>query len=179
MKWVIALTLIGLAAASAQGAAPPKKKTNHASPASVENTKAGKSSSVHVRGVAGSKSSRRALAASNAASRRGRGRYARAGRVKRSAPVPSYQTHPDPERYQEIQKGLAARGYFKGEANGEWNSDSVDALKAFQADQKLDIDGKINARSLLGLGLGPKREGGAAAAEAIPPPPPVGTPPPP
>ena len=75
---------------------------------------------------------------------------------RRSHPAASYQLHPDPERYQEIQKALADRGYFKGEANGEWGPDSVDALKRFQADQKLTDDGKINALSLTGLGLGPK-----------------------
>ncbi len=73
----------------------------------------------------------------------------------RHAAAPSYQLHPDPERYQEIQKALADRGYFKGEANGVWGDDSVDAMKRFQTDQKLeDTDGKIDALSLIGLGLG-------------------------
>lgn len=72
---------------------------------------------------------------------------------------PSYQLRPDPERYQEIQKALADRGYFKGEVNGQWGDDSVDALKRFQADQKLPNDGKINSLSLIGLGLGPKHDG--------------------
>lgn len=72
---------------------------------------------------------------------------------------PSYQLHPDPERYQEIQKALADRGYFKGEVNGKWGDDSTDALKHFQADQKLPDDGKINSLSLIGLGLGPKHNG--------------------
>jgi hypothetical protein len=66
--------------------------------------------------------------------------------------------HPDPERYQEIQKALADRGYFKGDVNGQWGDDSVDALKRFQADSKLPDDGKINALSLIGLGLGPKHD---------------------
>jgi peptidoglycan hydrolase-like protein with peptidoglycan-binding domain len=91
--------------------------------------------------------------------------------------------HPDPQRYQEIQKALAERGYFKGEANGQWGDDSVDALKRFQADQKLPDDGKINSLSLIGLGLGPKHNGsavtpanGTAAPVAEPPPPPVSEP---
>lgn len=96
---------------------------------------------------------------------------------------PSYQLHPDPERYQEIQKALADRGYFKGEVNGQWGDDSIDALKRFQTDQKLPNDGKINSLSLTGLGLGPKHNGnsvtsvnGAAAPVAEPPPPPVSEP---
>ncbi len=87
-----------------------------------------------------------------------------AGRKKlRTPPAPTYQLHPDPERYQQIQQSLADRGYFKGEVNGQWNDDSVDALKRFQADQKLDNDGKINALTLTGLGLGPKHDGSTAS----------------
>jgi peptidoglycan hydrolase-like protein with peptidoglycan-binding domain len=83
-------------------------------------------------------------------------------RTRRPA-APSYQLHPDPERYQQIQQALADRGYFKGQVNGEWGDDSADAMKRFQADQKLEPDGKINALSLIGLGLGPKHEAAAAA----------------
>ncbi|MDQ2841214.1 MAG: peptidoglycan-binding protein [Acidobacteriota bacterium] len=86
-----------------------------------------------------------------------------AGRKVHTLPAPSYQLHPDPERYQQIQQSLADRGYFKGEVNGQWNDDSVDALKRFQADQKLDTDGKINALTLTGLGLGPKHDGSTAS----------------
>jgi Putative peptidoglycan binding domain len=91
-------------------------------------------------------------------------------RYAKRAPAPSYQTHPDPQRYQEIQKALADRGYFKGEVNGQWGDDSVDALKRFQADQKLDNDGKINSLTLMGLGLGPKHDGSTAgSASAVAP----------
>jgi peptidoglycan hydrolase-like protein with peptidoglycan-binding domain len=99
----------------------------------------------------------------------------RGRRYARRAPAPSYQLHPDPERYQQIQQALADRGYFKGQVNGQWSDDSVDALKRFQADQKLDPDGKINALSLIGLGLGPKHDGSSLAsapsAPAVVPPP--------
>ena len=86
-----------------------------------------------------------------------------AGKVTHAPPAPSYQLHPDQERYQQIQQSLATRGYFKGEANGQWNDDSIDAIKRFQADQKLDSDGKINALTLTGLGLGPRHDGTTAA----------------
>jgi hypothetical protein len=71
---------------------------------------------------------------------------------------------PTPERYQEIQQALAARGYYKGTVNGTWNSDSVDALKRFQTDQNLTPDGKLTSLSLIAMGLGPKRSGGAVPA---------------
>ena len=85
---------------------------------------------------------------------------------RRAAPRPSYQLHPDPERYQQIQQALADRGYFKGQVNGQWGDDSVDALKRFQADQKLEDDGKINAPTLINLGLGPKHQAGSIPAPA-------------
>lgn len=114
-----------------------------------------------------------------------RGRYVKGRRSTRKT-GPSYQLHPDSERYQEIQKALAERGYFKGEVNGQWGDDSVEALKHFQMDQKLPNDGKINSLSLIGLGLGPKHNGSAvtppnsAATPSIePPPPPVSEPAPP
>jgi hypothetical protein len=92
------------------------------------------------------------------------------GRRARPKPAPTYQLHPDPERYQQIQQALADRGYFKGQVNGEWNDDSVDALKRFQTDQKIDNDGKINALSLIGLGLGPKHDGSTGHNAPLPAP---------
>jgi len=94
------------------------------------------------------------------------------GRVARKPARPSYQQHPDPERYAEIQKALADRGYFHGDANGEWKDDSVDALKRFQADQKLPDDGRIGALTLTGLGLGPHHDGSTAATVPLPTAPP-------
>lgn len=93
------------------------------------------------------------------------GSGARKRRVKRAA-ASNYQSHPDPERYQQIQQALADRGYFKGQVDGHWSDDSVDALKRFQADQKLDSDGKINSLTLIGLGLGPKHDAGALSSVA-------------
>lgn len=69
----------------------------------------------------------------------------------------SYQQAPTAERYKDIQRALAEKGYLKSEPNGEWGPDSVDALKRFQADQNLTPDGKLSALSLIALGLGPKR----------------------
>ncbi len=88
----------------------------------------------------------------------------RSRRLAHAAAAPSYQLHPDPERYTQIQQALADRGYFKGQPNGQWNDDSVDALKRFQTDQKLESDGKINALTLTGLGLGPKHDGSTASS---------------
>jgi hypothetical protein len=79
------------------------------------------------------------------------------------------QLAPTPARYKEIQSALAAKGYMKPEdATGTWNQDSIDALKRFQQDQKLDPNGKINSLSLIALGLGPKHEATAASPPAPP-----------
>ena len=122
------------------------------------------------------------LAKSSQRSRTHSGKTARAKRAR----GPSYQVHPDPERYQEIQKALSDRGYFKGQVNGVWGDDSIEAMKRFQTDQKLEqTDGKIDAQTLIGLGLGPKHDGSTAPgastttpAPVIPPAPSVSADPP-
>jgi hypothetical protein len=69
------------------------------------------------------------------------------------------QVVPSPERYKEIQDALASRGYLQPEqATGVWDQNSVDALKRFQDEQKLESSGKLNSLSLIALGLGPKHD---------------------
>jgi peptidoglycan hydrolase-like protein with peptidoglycan-binding domain len=80
------------------------------------------------------------------------------------------QLAPTPDRYRQIQEALAAKGYLRSEdATGTWNQASVEALKRFQAEQKLESTGKINSLSLIALGLGPKHD----ATMKPPPPSPV------
>ena len=98
-----------------------------------------------------------------AARKRSSSRSAHSRSRHRAPPAPSYQLHPDPERYTQIQQALADRGYYKGPVNGQWSDDSTDALKRFQTDQKLEGDGKLNAHTLTNLGLGPKHDGTTAA----------------
>ena len=96
----------------------------------------------------------------------------KSGRLTRVAvhapPAPTFQTHPDSDRYVEIQKALADRGYFKGEPNGVWGDDSVDALRRYQAGASLPDDGKISALTLTGLGLGPRHDGSTASTVPAP-----------
>jgi hypothetical protein len=102
-------------------------------------------------------------------SRTAHGKTIRGSHIVARAAVPSFQSHPDEDRYREIQQALTEKGYFKGEVNGQWGDDSVTALQKFQLDNKLpDIytDGKINSLSLIGLGLGPKH--GDHASEQLP-----------
>jgi hypothetical protein len=167
MKWVCILTLSGTMLA-AQSAAPVKPKTPV--------TQSSKSKQTSARGTTASRKV--------AYRRLPNGRLVR---VSNKRAAPSYQVHPDATRYQEIQQSLADRGYFKGEVNGQWGDDSVDAMKRFQTDQKIPNDGKVSSLSLIGLGLGPRHDGLAAAPPAkaapaetpeLPPAPTEATPPP-
>jgi hypothetical protein len=65
---------------------------------------------------------------------------------------------PSPDRYKEIQDALAAKGYLTSPSSGVWDKDSVTAMQHFQQDQNLNPSGKLTARSLSALGLGPKTE---------------------
>ncbi len=76
------------------------------------------------------------------------------------------QTHPTPDRYREIQTALQNAGFLDGEPTGKWDEPTVSALKRFQEEHEITPNGKINALSLIALGLGPKR-GPAPGAESV------------
>ena len=113
-----------------------------------------KASSHSSKTKAASHSSKTKVASHSSHSSKGVRHSARSRRPAR----PSYQTQPTADRYKDIQQALADKGYFKGDVTGEWGSDSRDALRRFQTDNKLPDDGKINSLSLIQLGLGPKRD---------------------
>ena len=77
--------------------------------------------------------------------------------VSDPAPVIRSSQAPATERYKEIQQALVDKGYYKGEVTGQWNSVSTEAMRAFQSDQNLRVDGKVSSLSLIALGLGPRR----------------------
>ncbi len=68
---------------------------------------------------------------------------------------PARQITPSEDRYKEIQQALTRQGYLQGEPTGIWDDASQDALRRFQTDHELDATGKLSARSLISLGLGP------------------------
>lgn len=61
------------------------------------------------------------------------------------------------ERFREIQRALADRGYDPGPIDGHWGSRTAAALKRFEEDNNLPADGKLDSLALITLGLGPKR----------------------
>ena len=80
------------------------------------------------------------------------------------------QASPTPDRYREIQEALVAKGYLQpDDATGKWDQNSIDGLKRFQAEQKLDSNGRIDSLSLIALGLGPKYDSAPSQKPADPP----------
>jgi len=129
----------------AAGASAQQKKTTAAAPSksSAQKTAATKTA---VRKTAPTKSA----AAKGTASRR----------TSRTS-VPR-QLAPTSDRYREIQGALASKGYLSSPGTGVWDQQSMDAMKRFQQDQKLEPTGKLTAKSLTALGLSGKQpENGA------------------
>ncbi len=85
-------------------------------------------------------------------------RLARKSRDRKGTPAasntPPRQLTPSNDRYIEIQQALAAKGYLATPPNGQWDQNSQDAMRRFQADQNLSSSGKLTARSITALGLG-------------------------
>jgi peptidoglycan hydrolase-like protein with peptidoglycan-binding domain len=78
------------------------------------------------------------------------------------------QKAPTPARISEIQSALARNGYYQGQPNGKWDSNTVSAMQKFQSGNGLEPSGKLNALSLQKLGLG-SSVAGVSAPKPIPP----------
>ena len=101
MKLAIALVLLGLSAAVVQAVPPAKTKAHH--------------TEARFNGKNTRESTQRHGSACRFIENPHSAWAKREKQQARRAPGPSYQTHPDSARYQEIQKALADKGYFKGE----------------------------------------------------------------
>lgn len=62
--------------------------------------------------------------------------------------------HLQPQRVQEIQQALIREGYLRGDANGQWDSQTRDAMLRYQTDHGFPATGLPEAKSLMKLGLG-------------------------
>jgi hypothetical protein len=154
-------TLIVALIAGIPGLAAPQKSTTHKS---GTNTKASHSATKASRS-APSSASKRTNSKAGASRQSAKGRKTANGRGKAQPTRRSYQQSPTLDRYREIQHALAGKGFYKGDENGVWGAESVDALKSFQREQNLNPTGKLDSVSLIALGLGPKR---AATAKNTP-----------
>ena len=61
---------------------------------------------------------------------------------------------PSPDRIGQIQQALARTGFYTGEPTGQWDLQTVEAMKSFQQAHNLPPTGKIDAITLQELGLG-------------------------
>jgi peptidoglycan hydrolase-like protein with peptidoglycan-binding domain len=78
------------------------------------------------------------------------------------------QKAPTPERISEIQSSLARGGYYQGQPNGKWDSNTVAAMQKFQSANGLDPSGRLDATSLQKLGLGSGIAGVSAPKQPTP-----------
>lgn len=72
-----------------------------------------------------------------------------------------------PDRIREIQEALGKDGSYAGEPNGKWDNSTIEAMKKFQTSHGLNPSGKIDAKTLIQLGLGAKTAGLAAPTPPV------------
>ncbi len=60
----------------------------------------------------------------------------------------------EPERATAIQQALIRNGYLSGEPSGEWDADSIAAMKKMQGDNGWQTKVVPDSRALIKLGLG-------------------------
>lgn len=78
---------------------------------------------------------------------------------------PPKQIQPTPERYREIQQALIDRGFLEGEPTGKWDEKSIAAWKRFEESENLPVDGKLDSKALIAIGLAPNRDAAMAKGE--------------
>lgn len=79
------------------------------------------------------------------------------------------QKAPTPDRISEIQSALTRAGYFQGDPNGKWDSNTVAAVQKFQSANDIGATGKLDAPTLQKLGLGSDIAGVSAPRVVAPP----------
>ena len=82
------------------------------------------------------------------------------------------QKAPTADRITEIQSALARGGYYQGDTNGKWDSNTIAAVQKFQSANGIEANGKLDAPTLQKLGLGSGIAGVSAPKPASPATPP-------
>jgi len=72
--------------------------------------------------------------------------------TRRRTPTVRAPSAPSADRIREIQQALATSGQYKGAPTGRLDAATAAALSRFQQDNKLEVTGKLNAKTLKGLG---------------------------
>jgi hypothetical protein len=149
------------------GKSKPKASAKPAGKAKASGKAHGKSSAKESAGATAKGHSKKSAGSakgsvkgSSRRSGKGSTRAASRSESKRSRKTVYRQQQPEPERIREIQQALNERGYPL-QVSGAWDASTVEALKKFQTDQKIENfsgKGKLDSMTLIALGLGPKRE---------------------
>lgn len=79
------------------------------------------------------------------------------GRGKKSSRTRGQQKI-DSDRARQIQEALVREHYLSGDANGNWNQSSEEAMRHFQADHGWQTKTVPDSRALIALGLGPNQD---------------------
>lgn len=77
------------------------------------------------------------------------------------------QKAPTADRISEIQTALSRDGYYHGDPNGKWDSNTVAAVQKFQSANGMDGNGKLDAPTLQKLGLGSNIAGVSAPKPVV------------
>jgi len=70
-----------------------------------------------------------------------------------TAPVKQVNVKIEPARVKAIQRALTDRGFYKDEVSGTYNESTIDAMRRFQANEKIPVTGYPTAHALKRLGL--------------------------
>ncbi len=70
-----------------------------------------------------------------------------------AAPVRQISVRMDQSRVIEIQQALTSRGFYQGEMTGVYDDATIDAMRRFQAKEKISVTGYPTAHALKRLGL--------------------------
>ena len=167
---------LGVPASFAQAATTPKKKTSSENGATTAKSSQAKNAPKKKPAAASSTKSQNATSAaskkssaktsgktSSSMTRKSSGRSS-VGRKSRKQPG---QKTPTADRVNQIQAALARDGSFQGLPSGQWDDNTVAAMRRFQTAHGLNPSGKLDAPTLQRLGLGSETAG---VAKPTPPP---------
>lgn len=161
---IVSLIAIAVMLILAGGDLAEAKKSRRSSRVSAKKSSVKKSS----RAKAGRSRAAKIVRGKNSRRSR-RGRVARSRRSKNYLPASNAADAPrvastgiSPERVAEIQEALIKRGYLEGPASTQYDDKTVDAMKRFQADNKLAGTGQPSAHALKKLGVSKRNNDGYA-----------------
>lgn len=155
---VLAATVAGGSALPAPAAAKtaPHKKTQKSMSGANASSKAAAKKTTPTKTTTGAAS--KSTHAATARTTSGKSTHSGKSSSRRSRRVKG-QAAPTPDRINEIQEALAAKGAYEGTPSGKWDDSTSDAMRKFQSSHGLNPTGKLDAPTLQKLGFGSETAG--------------------